>query len=79
MTKYHDLKSKVKRMWKLKKAEIVPVIVGAIGMMKKTLTEYLRNYKRATSGGCQRFSEDLEKSPWNEAMRTKLNSLVHES
>ena len=33
MTKYEDLKNEVKRTWKLKKAEIVPVIVGATGMM----------------------------------------------
>ena len=42
MTKYQDLKNEVKRMWKLKKVEIVPVIVGATGMRKKTLTEYLK-------------------------------------
>ena len=29
-------------MWKLKKAEIVPAVVGATGMMKKSLTEYLK-------------------------------------
>ena len=42
MTKYQDMKNEVKRTWKLKKAEIVPVIVGATGMMKKTFTEYLK-------------------------------------
>ena len=43
MTKYQDLKKNdVKRMWKFKKAEIVPVIVGATGMIEKTLTEYLK-------------------------------------
>ena len=35
MIKYQDLKNEVKRTWKLKKAEIVPVIVGAAGMIKK--------------------------------------------
>ena len=87
MTKYQDLKNEVKRTWKLKKAEIVPVIVRATGMMKKTLTGYLvlknhsreYHYKRATSGDCQRFREDSEKSAWNETMRTKFHSLVHES
>ena len=39
-TKYQDLKNEVKRMWKLKKAEIIPVIVGATAVIKKTLTEY---------------------------------------
>jgi len=42
MTKYQDLKNEVKRIWKLKKGEIIPVRVGASGMMKKTLTEYLK-------------------------------------
>ena len=42
MTKYQDLKNEVKKMWKLKKTEIVPVIVGVTEMMKKTLTEYLK-------------------------------------
>ena len=39
MTKYQDLKNEIKRTWKLKKVEIVPVRVGATGMIKKTLTE----------------------------------------
>ena len=42
MTKYHDLKHEVKRTWKLKEAEIIQVIVGVTGMMKKALTEYLK-------------------------------------
>ena len=42
ITKYQDLKNEVKRAWKWKKAEIVPVIVGATGMIKETLTEYLK-------------------------------------
>ena len=58
-TKYQDLKNEIKRIWKLKKAEIVPVIVGALGMMKKTIHEYLKiipgnittNELQATSGG----------------------------
>jgi len=44
MTKYKDLKNEVNRAWKLKKAKIIPVIVGAIGLIKKTLTEYLKNH-----------------------------------
>ena len=42
MTKYQDLKNEVKRTWKLKKAENIPVIVGTTGMIKKTLSEYLK-------------------------------------
>ena len=70
MTKYQDLKNEVKRIQKLKKAEIIPVIVGATGTMKKTLAEYLKIipgnikcYKRATSGGCQIGSVKILKKP----------------
>ena len=42
MTKCQDLKNEVKRIWKLKKDKIIPVIVGATGMMKKTLTEHYK-------------------------------------
>ena len=36
MTKYQDLKNEVKRSWKLKSAKIVPVIIGAMGMKRRT-------------------------------------------
>ena len=42
MTKYQDLKNEVNRSWKLKNAKVVPVIVGAMGMMTKNLTEILK-------------------------------------
>ena len=42
MTKYQDLKNEVKRTWKLNRSEIVPVIIGATGMMKKNLTYTLK-------------------------------------
>ena len=42
MTKYQDLKNEVKISWKLKNAKVVPVIVGATGMMTKNLTEILK-------------------------------------
>jgi len=64
MTKYQDLKNEVKWSWKLKKAEIIPVIVRVTGMIKKTLTDFLRiilgiSRKQASRGGRQRFSEDF--------------------
>ena len=42
MTKYQDLKNKVKRSRKLKNTKVVPVIVGASGMMMKNVTEILK-------------------------------------
>ena len=85
MTKYQDLKNEAKRIWKLKKAEIIPVVVGGYRNDKENPSWVLKNHfgehhhKRATSGGFQRFREDIDKNPWNEAMRAKFHSLVHES
>ena len=85
MTKYQDLKNEIKRMWKLKKAEVVPVIVEATGMMKKTLTEYLKIIPgNITTNEWQveavRDSmKILKRALCNEATRTKLYSAVHES
>ena len=42
ITKYLDLKNEMKRSWKLKRSEFVPVIIGAIGIMKKNLREILK-------------------------------------
>ena len=42
MTKYQDLKNEMERSCKLKNAKVVPVIVGATGMMTKNLTEILK-------------------------------------
>ena len=41
MTKHQDLKNEVRISWKLKNAEVVPVIAGPTGMMTKNLTEIL--------------------------------------
>ena len=41
MTKHQDLKSEVRRSWKLNDAKVVPVIAGPTGMMAKILTEIL--------------------------------------
>ena len=42
MTKYQDLKNEVKKSCKLNNAKVVPVIVGALEMMTKKLTEILK-------------------------------------
>ena len=33
--KYHNLKRELKRLWWLKKVEVVPVVVGALGCISK--------------------------------------------
>ena len=59
----------------MKKAEIIPVIAGAAGMIKKTITENLNitTNELQVEAVRQRFSEDFKKSPWNEAMTTKFH------
>ena len=53
-------------------------------MIKKTLNEYLKiipgniTTNELQVEAVKKFSEDSEKSPWNEAMGTKFHSLVHE-
>ena len=42
MTKYQGINYEVKRSWKLKNAKVVPVMVGAMGMTTKNLTEILK-------------------------------------
>ena len=42
MMKYQHRKNEVKRLWKRKSTKIVPLIIGATGMMKKNLTEILK-------------------------------------
>ena len=42
MTKHQDLNNEVKRSCKLKNAKVIPVIVGATGMMTTNLTGILK-------------------------------------
>ena len=42
VTKYQDLKNDLKDTWELKQIDIVPVIIGATGVMKKNLEDYLK-------------------------------------
>ena len=43
MNKYQDLKNDLKQTWELEKVEIIPVIVGATGLMKTNLKSYLKS------------------------------------
>ena len=43
MNKYQDLKHNLKDTWNLEEVEIIPVIVMAIGLVKKNLADLLRN------------------------------------
>jgi hypothetical protein len=40
--KYKDLKIEIQRMWNVK-AKVIPVIIGATGIISKSLRQYLRN------------------------------------
>ena len=41
--KYQDLKNHLKTIWSLKKIDIIPVVVGATGLIKGNLKEYLKS------------------------------------
>ena len=41
ITKYQDLKNDLRTTWKLKDSSIIPVVVGATGLIKKNLNSYL--------------------------------------
>jgi len=42
ITKYQDLRHELKKIWKLKKAEVVPIVVGALGAIPKDLEKHLK-------------------------------------
>ena len=39
--KYHNLKRELKRLWSLKKVEVVPVVVGALGCISKAFSGWM--------------------------------------
>ena len=39
--KYQDIKREIARLWKLKKVEVVPVVIGALGSVSKRLKKWL--------------------------------------
>ena len=41
VNKYQDLKNDLRQTWELENIEIVPVIVGATGLIKNNLKSYL--------------------------------------
>ena len=41
ITKYQDIKREIQRLWNLRKVEIVPVIVGALGSVTKNFEMYM--------------------------------------
>ena len=41
VTKYQHLKNDLRETWNLKEAEVIPVVVGATGIMKTSLKKYL--------------------------------------
>ena len=42
LSRYKDLQIEIERMWRLKKT-VIPVIVGAIGMVKKGVLNHLKS------------------------------------
>ena len=43
--KYQELRQDMIRMWKLKKAEVVPIVVGALGVVTPNIERWLKKLK----------------------------------
>ena len=43
LTKYEDLKNDLRRTWSLNEIDIIPVVVGATGLIKTNLKNYLES------------------------------------
>ena len=43
LNKYQDLKHDLRDTWDLEEIEIIPVIVGATGLLKNNLSKYLQS------------------------------------
>ena len=42
ITKYQDLAIEIKRIWRLKAIEVIPVVIGALGTVAKDQSKYLK-------------------------------------
>ena len=75
MTKYQDLNNEVKISWKLNNAKVVPVIVGAMGMMTKNLTEILKTIPgNIITNELQLEADRVSATIVKRALGTKLHS-----
>ena len=43
--KYEDLRMEVTKLWNVRKVVIIPIIIGALGTLSKTLRDILSNLK----------------------------------
>ena len=51
VSKYQDLKNALKEEWTLTKVDLIPVIIGNTGLMKKSLKKYLERIPGKISTG----------------------------
>ena len=75
--KYQDLRREIARLWKLKRIEVVPVVIGALGSVTKEFNKWIgkigirslqcwNNAKDCFVGNC----EDIEESVGNVKTRS---------
>ena len=65
VTKYQDLKNDLRNTWELDDIEILPVVIGATGLIKDNFTEGPRIPKRRgnSTASRQRNCDITEKGP----------------
>ena len=71
--KYQDLKNDLRTTWGLKEIELIPVIVGATGLVKNNLKSNLQAIKRSPS------IEEVQLAAIKETIKILKRALSHQS
>ena len=78
-SKYKDLKLEIQRMWQMK-TEVIPVVVGALGTVKKGMVEYIKKAsEKATVTEAQKIymleSAQIFRNDWLEWLMLQVHGL----
>ena len=73
VNKYQDLKNDLRNTWELKDIIIIPVVIGATGLMKENLTDYLKTIPGSPS------ASEVQLSAIKETIKILKRALGHKS
>ena len=71
VNKYQDLKNDLKHTWELKDIDIIPVVMGATGLMKDNLNDYLKSIPGSPS------ASEVQLSAIKETIKIVKRALGH--